>query len=215
MNHRVLAFSFLVFGLAGCATKDFVREEVAAVNKRLEGVQAEMGGRVNDASGRIGTLDTRLASLDGRLKTNEDATSAASRTAQEALERGTAAGKLAEGKFVFETALTDDKVHFGFGKAVLSADAKAALDTLVDSLRSENRNVFLEIQGHTDKTGPAAYNVKLGEERALLVRHYLHTKGVALHRMDAISYGSASPAADNKTRQGRAENRRVVVVVLK
>jgi outer membrane protein OmpA-like peptidoglycan-associated protein len=82
-------------------------------------------------------------------------------------------------------------------------------------IKAENKGVFFEIEGHTDSTGPEEYNVKLGEERAMAVRNYLAmTHGIALSRISVISYGSSKPVTDNKTRDNRAQNRRVVVRVV-
>ena len=84
----------------------------------------------------------------------------------------------------------------------------------VSKLKSENKNVYVEIQGHTDSTGGPAINQRLGEERADAVRLFMNRQGVALNRMSTISYGDESPVAPNTTKQGRAQNRRVVVIVL-
>jgi outer membrane protein OmpA-like peptidoglycan-associated protein len=219
MQRTLIATTTILVLLGGCATKDFVREEIAGVNKRLDGMQADMGGRMDRDAARMNESnarnDERFRSVDSRLATHDEGIANASKTAKEALDRAIAAGKLAEGKFVYETALTDDQIKFAFGKAALSKGAKAALDALAEKLKSENRNVYLEIQGHTDNKGLEALNLKLGQERAAMVQHYFYTKGVPLHRMNVISYGSSSPTASNKTRKGRAENRRVVIVVLK
>jgi outer membrane protein OmpA-like peptidoglycan-associated protein len=212
---RTLLATAAVFLLVGCATKDLVHEEVATVNKRVDTMQSEVSGRMDRDEARMNASEEHIKAVDGRLANHDEGIATASKTATEALDRAVAAGKLAEGKFVFETVLADSKVSFGFDKATLSADGKTALDAFVDKLKNENKNVYLEIQGHTDKKGPEAHNLKLGAERAAMVQHYLHTKGVALHRMNVISYGSASPVADNKTRKGRAENRRVVIAVLR
>jgi len=185
---------------SGCATKDYVGQQVSAedakTNEKIAGVQ----GQVEEAQMKLKDHDVKIA--------------ATSKTAQEALDRAVAAGKLAEGKFLYETVLSDDKVKFGFNKSDLSDDAKKALDTFADGLKQQNKNVYIEIQGHTDNIGGEDYNYKLGESRAEAVRRYLSLKGVALHRMSVISYGEASPVADNKTKEGRAQNRRVVLVVL-
>jgi outer membrane protein OmpA-like peptidoglycan-associated protein len=216
---RTLLATAVIFLFGGCATKDFVREEIAVVNKRVDAMHSDVSGRMDRDAARANESNTRadehLKAVDTRLASHDEGIAKTSRTAQEALDRAVAAEKLAEGKFVFETTLSDKKIAFGFDKAALSPDDKAALDALVDKLKTENKNVYLEIQGHTDNQGPEVHNLKLGEERAAMVRHYLYTKGVALHRMNVISYGSASPVSDNKTRKGRAENRRVVIVVLK
>jgi outer membrane protein OmpA-like peptidoglycan-associated protein len=175
--------------LGGCATKGFVREQVAVVDQR-----------VGTAEQRIGQHDTQLGELD--------------RTSREALERATAAGKLAEGKFLYQQVIADDGVKFELGKWVLSPEAEARLTELASRLKSENRNVYLEIQGHADASGAEDYNMRLGEERAEAARRFLARQGVALNRMATISYGEEEPAAPNDSQEGRAQNRRVVIVVL-
>jgi peptidoglycan-associated lipoprotein len=78
-----------------------------------------------------------------------------------------------------------------------------------------DKTVYLEIEGHTDNVGGELYNAQLGEKRAKAVMNYLNEKGgVPLHAMSVISYGESKPVADNKTADGRAQNRRVVVRVL-
>lgn len=156
---------------------------------------------------QVGTVQTQVAAHDTRLGELDQ-------TSREALERATAAGKLAEGKFVYAMVLSDDAVKFPVDKAALSPEAQARLTEFAERLKGENKNVYLEIQGHTDATGAPAYNEQLGEERAEAVRKYLNRQGVALNRMATISYGDEAPVAPNNTRDGRAQNRRVVVVVL-
>ena len=97
---------------------------------------------------------------------------------------------------------------------MLSDGDQTKLKALADQLKTDNKNVFLEIQGHTDATGKPDYNMMLGQERAEAVRLFLNQQGVALNRMDTISYGETAPVADNKTKAGRAQNRRVQIVVL-
>jgi peptidoglycan-associated lipoprotein len=191
----VIALGLLIAG-TGCATKKFVRGEVGQVDERVQGVETQ----VEDAQ-------TRLVDHEGRITTT-------SRTAQDALDRAVAAGKLAEGKFLYETVLSDDKVKFGFNKNELSPEAQAALAEFANELKAANKNVYIEIQGHTDGTGADKYNEELGQERADAARYFLSKQGIALHRMNSISYGETEPVADNQSREGRAQNRRVVLVVL-
>jgi outer membrane protein OmpA-like peptidoglycan-associated protein len=136
------------------------------------------------------------------------------RTSQEALERAKAAGKLAEGKFLFQEVLSDDSMKFETGKANLSPEVCERLDAFVDKLKAENKNVYIEVQGHTDATGTRETNYRLGEERAEAVRRYLNEHGVALNRISTISYGPDAPVAPNTDKAGRAQNRRVVLIVL-
>jgi outer membrane protein OmpA-like peptidoglycan-associated protein len=144
----------------------------------------------------------------------EEHTTRVEGTAGEALQRANDAHKLAEGKFLYQVVLSDDSVKFPTDEHALSPEAQQRLAELVQRLKGENRNVYLEIQGYTDSTGTPDYNEKLGEARAEAVRRYLSEQGVALNRMATISYGQDHPVAPNETREGRAQNRRVAIVVL-
>ncbi|HEX5377114.1 MAG TPA: OmpA family protein [Phenylobacterium sp.] len=155
----------------------------------------------------LAPVSARLQDHDGKLQ-NLD------RTSREALERATAAGKLAEGKFLYAVVLSDDAVKFPSDQSALSPEAQSRLSALADKLKSENKNVYIEIQGHTDDRADNAYNLRLGSDRAEAVRRYLSLQGIALNRMSTISYGEEAPVADNTTREGRAQNRRVALVVL-
>jgi outer membrane protein OmpA-like peptidoglycan-associated protein len=152
------------------------------------------------AVNQVGVVDTRVTGVEG--------------TAKDALDRATAAGKLAEGKFLYSEVLSDDSMKFPLDQATLSPEAQERLSAFVDKLKTENRNVYVEVQGHTDATGPKDHNYKLGEERAEAVRRYLHQHGVALNRINTISYGPDAPVAPNTDRDGRQANRRVVLIVL-
>ena len=192
----------LALAASGCATKKYVRQEVLATEDRTAERIDVLQSQMEDAQMDIARQDQELEELSG--------------TARDALERAIAAGKLAEGKFVFERILSGDDLRFGFDDSVLSAEAKQALDEFGGELVELNQNLFVEIQGHTDDTGPEEYNLRLGEERAEAVRRYLNrTLEIPLHRMSVVSYGEAAPIADNDTRDNRALNRRVNLVVLK
>ena len=156
-------------------------------------------------------VDRSVADLESRQSARMDQLD---KTSKDALDRAIAAGKLAEGKFMYNVVLSDDAVKFDFGKAKLSPEAEARLTQLADQLKSENKNVYLEIQGHTDSTGPEELNRELGQKRAEAVRLFLNKQGVALNRMATISYGEDAPVAPNSDKAGRAQNRRVVIVVL-
>ena len=155
----------------------------------------------------VAVVDARVDQTDAHLAQVEG-------TAGQALQRATAAHQLAEGKFLYEVVLSDDSVKFPVDGDALSPEAEARLAEFAQRLRAENRNVYLEIQGHTDGTGSTAGNERLGEQRAEAVRRFLSQHGVALNRMATISYGEASPIAPNDTREGRSQNRRVAIVVL-
>jgi peptidoglycan-associated lipoprotein len=175
--------------LSACATEDYVNKQVAPVQ-----------GQVTDLQGRVQGHDAHLSQLD--------------QSSREALERATAAGKLAEGKFDYAMVLSDDATKFPVNGSTLSGEAMQRLTEFAGKLKTDNKNVYLEIQGNTDSTGSAAHNIQLGQDRAEAVRRALNEQGVALNRMSTISYGQDRPVASNKTRDGRAQNRRVVIVVL-
>ncbi len=115
---------------------------------------------------------------------------------------------------MYSMVLSDDSVKFPVDTATLSPEAEQRLTEFAEKLKGENKNVYLEIQGHTDNVGDPAYNDNLGEKRAEAVRKFLSLRGIALNRMSTISYGEEAPAVANDTRDSRAQNRRVVVMVL-
>ena len=198
MKLCVVALSLAALvGTTGCATKKYVKQETGAVNTRVDDVQ----GQVEQAQTRLNQHDQQIGDV--------------SKTAQDALRRAQEAGKLAEGKFLYETVLTDDKVKFGFDTADLSPEGQAAIDEFAEQLKSQNKNVYIEIQGHTDSVGSEKYNEELGLLRAEAVRRYLSQQHqFPLHRINVISYGETAGVADNNTREGRSQNRRVALVVL-
>jgi outer membrane protein OmpA-like peptidoglycan-associated protein len=92
---------------------------------------------------------------------------------------------------------------------------KSRLDELVAKLKADPRGNFLEIEGHTDSIGDKAVNERIGEQRAEAVKRYLHEQyQIPLHKINVISYGMEKPVAPNTTKEGRAQNRRVVIRVL-
>jgi peptidoglycan-associated lipoprotein len=200
----VLALAATVAGTTGCATKKYVKTETGAVNTRVDEVQ----GQVEQTQTRLNTHETKLGQHDQQI-------SDLSKTAQEALDRAQQAGQLAQGKFLYETVLTDEKVKFGFDTADLSPEAQAAVDEFAGKIKEQNQNVYIEIQGHTDNVGSVKYNEELGLLRAESVRRYLNQKhNFPLHRINVISYGETVPVSDNNSRTGRSQNRRVALVVL-
>jgi outer membrane protein OmpA-like peptidoglycan-associated protein len=138
-----------------------------------------------------------------------------SQSAQEALKRAQEAGVLAKGKVVFEQAFNEDRVKFKTDSYELDNSSKSALNEFAGRVKAINEQYFIEIQGHTDDTGSPRYNDDLGQRRADAVRRYLsREQQLPLNRMSTISYGDTLPVEPNKTRAGRAANRRVVLVVL-
>ena len=111
-----------------------------------------------------------------------------------------------------EVVLTVDDVNFAFDSDELDAASRRALDRVVDTVKS-HAGVDLGLVGHTDSTGPASYNQRLSERRAQAVLDYLVSQGVERSALTASGAGEAQPVAANDTAEGRAQNRRVELVV--
>jgi peptidoglycan-associated lipoprotein len=207
-----------------CATKKFVRTEVGQVNdkvgtlgKSLEETQE----RVRTAEGRITEVDSKAAQADGKAVAAQSAAGQAQQAANAAGEAATAVDRRAGAieassrKLLFEVVLSEDQGKFKFAKTELPEEAKSAIDKMVDGLKDQKSAVWIEVEGHTDNVGDAKYNELLGLNRAEAVKRYLHEQHqLPLHKINVISYGEDKPAAPNKTRDGRAQNRRVVIKVL-
>lgn len=213
MNKNKITFFlgalFLIGLLActGCASKKYVSGEVAGLDQKVE----DMEGTVEENQKRIKEHDERLSTL-GSLITEQK--SDLSKHRSELDSKINEVKKYAQGKLVFQETLRNDEAKFEFDSYELSAEAKAKLDKLVEKLIALDRGLYLEIQGHTDSTGPDEWNLILGKKRAEAVMEYFHKQyRIPLHRMQVISYASAEPIADNSTREGRAQNRRVVILV--
>jgi len=112
-----------------------------------------------------------------------------------------------------EAVISLEGVHFGFNEATLTPEAMAILDKAAGLLDKQEK-VVVEVAGHTDSVGSAEYNQKLSERRAIAVKDYLESKGIKATRLTAMGYGEAQPVASNDTDAGRAQNRRVELIVL-
>ena len=102
---------------------------------------------------------------------------------------------------------------FDFDKAVLKPEGKAKLDDLVSKVKDINLEVIIAV-GHADSIGTDAYNQKLSVRRAEAVKAYLVSKGIEKNRVYTEGKGKKQPVADNKTKEGRAKNRRVEIEVV-
>ncbi len=220
MKKFVMAVPVLAIALSGttaCATKKFVRTNVGEVNDKVDTLSRtveETQERTRANEGRITEVDQKAAAADQRAAQAGTRADAAY-TAAEAVNTRADAIEKASRRLVYEVVLSEDKGNFKFGKAVMPDEAKAELDTLVQQLKAEPKGAYIEIEGHTDSAGTPDTNYKLGMERAENVKRYLYEQHqVPLHRINVISYGEDKPIAPNKTRDGRAQNRRVVIKVL-
>ena len=210
-----------VGGSTACATKKYVRTSVGEVNQKVDSqgrAIEETQERTRKNEGRISEVDTKAAAAAQAAQAANDAAAAAHSAAN-------AVGTEANGKFdaidkankrlVFEVVLSEDQGNFKFGKTVLPDEAKAKIDEMVAQMKQDPKNIYLEIEGHTDNVGDKVTNEKIGLARAEAVQRYLYEQyQIPLHKMNVISYGEDKPVAPNKTRDGRAQNRRVVIKVL-
>ena len=213
-----------VGGTTACATKKFVRTSVGEVNEKVDSqgrTIEETQERVRKAEGRITEVDQRANAAAQSAQQANDAAASANSNATNAARVGEAANAKFDTmdrnnkRLVYEVVLSEDQGNFKFGKTALPDDAKQKIDEMVAQLKQDPKNIFLEIEGHTDNVGDKMYNEKLGMERADAVKRYLYEQHqIPLHKMNVISYGEDKPAGDNKTKEGRAQNRRVVIRVL-
>lgn len=199
-----------VGGSSACATKTFVRGSVADVDQKVEALSdslEETQERTRRNERRIGEVDQR-AEAAGR-------SAAAAREAARAADAKAEAVDRAARRLIYEVVISTDQGNFAFGQTALPEEARTELDQLVEQLKADPQGAWIEIEGHTDSIGPRHVNQRVGLERAEAVKRYLYeAHQVPLHRMNVISYGPERPIAPNTTREGRAQNRRVVIKVL-
>jgi peptidoglycan-associated lipoprotein len=218
-------------GSTACATKKFVRTSVGEVNDKVD----SLGRSVEDTQERTRRNEGRIAEVDQAAKNADqkavNADQKAQNAAQAAQQANAAAAEARSAatavdskvvtmdqtnrRLVYEVVLNEDQGNFKFGKTTLPDEAKQRIDEMVQQLKQDPKNVYIEIEGHTDNIGPKLINDKIGLERAEAVQRYLYEQyQIPLHKMNIISYGGNKPLAPNKTKAGRAQNRRVVIKVL-
>jgi peptidoglycan-associated lipoprotein len=210
-----------VGGSTACATKKYVRTSVGEVNQKVDSqgrAIEETQERTRRNEGRISEVDTKAAAAAQAAQAANDAAAAAHSAANavgtEANSKFDAIDKASK-RLVYEVVLSEDQGNFKFGKTVLPDEAKAKIDEMVAQMKQDPKNIYLEIEGHTDNVGDKVTNEKIGLARAEAVQRYLYEQyQIPLHKMNVISYGKDKPVAPNKTKAGRAQNRRVVIKVL-
>jgi outer membrane protein OmpA-like peptidoglycan-associated protein len=227
MRKALLVLSLLAFGAAGstaCATKGFVRNQVNQVSGKVDSLsqsleQTQERTRQNEA--RIAEVDTKADNAATSATRAQESATAADGKATQAGETARMAGEKVEAvstamnRVVMTVVLSEDKGGFKFNAIDLPEDAKASIDQAIRQQLDNPKGAFFEIEGHTDSTGPESINERIGMERAETVKRYLYeTHQIPLHRINTISYGESKPVGDNKTRDGRAQNRRIVIRIL-
>jgi len=213
-----------VGGSTACATKKFVRTSVGQVNDKVDSLGRsveETQERTRQNEGKIAEVDQKAAAADqkavaaqGSADRANTAAQQAANTANTAVQRTDALEKASK-RLVYEVVLSEDQGNFKFGKKDLPDEAKAKLDEMIQQIKADPKGAYFEIAGYTDSIGSKEYNEKLGLERAEAVMRYLYEQHqIPLFKMNVISYGEDNPVAENNTKTGRAQNRRVVIRVL-
>ena len=213
----VPAVALVLGSTTACATKKFVRTEVGAVNDKVGTLTQQLEQneqRTKENETKIAAVDQRATQIDQKA-TAAGAAAADAKSAAAAVDAKADAMDKASRKLVYEVVLSEADGGFKFGKANLPDEARAQLDKMIADIQANPKAVFFEVEGHTDSVGDAKANERLGMERAEQVKRYLYeTHKVPLHKINVISYGEEKPVAPNKTKDGRAQNRRVVIKVL-
>jgi outer membrane protein OmpA-like peptidoglycan-associated protein len=218
----VLAFAF--GGSTACATKGFVKNEVSQVSSKVDTLSQSL----EETQERTKKNEAKIAEVDTKAGAAQGAADHAQTSANEADAKAAAAGdaaKMAADKadtvdknskrLLYTVVLSEDEGGFKFNKSELPDDAKAKIDTLVNQIKADPKGAYFEIEGHTDNVGDKGVNERIGLERAQAVAKYLYEQHqIPLHRINVISYGEDKPVAPNTTKEGRAQNRRIVIKVL-
>jgi peptidoglycan-associated lipoprotein len=224
MRKSLFAASLVALTVAiapACASKKFVRTEVGNVNQKVD----TLGTSLEETQERTRQNETRIGAVDQKAEAAGKSASEARSAAEAARARADEVGKevnsrvddvvASSRRLVYEVTLSEDQGNFKFGKTELPDEAKARLDEMVGQLKADPKGVFIEIEGHTDNVGTKTLNERLGLERAETVKRYLYEQHqIPLHKMNVITYGEDKPVAPNNSREGRAQNRRVVIKVL-
>ena len=220
MRKSLFAASILALSVAvapACATKKFVRGQVGEVNTKvdtLSGSLEETQERTRKNEERIGTVDQKAEAAGKSASDARSAADAAAAAAKEVNSRVEAVDKYNR-RLVYEVTLSEDQGNFKFGRTELPDQAKARIDEVINQLKADPKGVFIEVEGHTDNVGSKEINERIGLDRAEAVKRYIYeSHQVPLHKINVISYGEDKPVSPNKTRDGRAQNRRVVIRVL-
>ena len=217
--------------LSGCATRKYVRLQTQALEPSIQEAQngiKENAERIDAVDRRAQASGTAAAAADTKATQAQTAAQAAQTAAQAADRKADTANsgvQTANNRIstlesrianIGDNYTESDKqvVNFKFNSSVLDSQAKSTLDRIVSTIGNGN-GFMIELQGYTDSKGSEQYNLGLSQRRADSVQRYLMTKKVPLFRISIVGLGKDDPVADNKSEQGRAQNRRVEVRVLK
>jgi outer membrane protein OmpA-like peptidoglycan-associated protein len=216
-----IAISALALGGSACATKKMVKQQVGDVNNKVDTLSKsveETQERTKGNEAKIGDVDQRAQAASQKAQGRADDAYASADKANAAADKVNSredALETASKRLVYEVVLSEDQGGFKFGQSKIPAATQQKIDDLVAQLKANPNGAYIEIEGHTDSVGSKDTNYKIGLDRAEAVKRYLYeTHQIPLHKINVISYGEDKPIAPNKTKAGRAQNRRVVIKVL-
>jgi outer membrane protein OmpA-like peptidoglycan-associated protein len=205
---------------AGCATKGFVREEIQKSETKSTAELGRVETGLTQEKERVSAIGVQVTETRGIA---EDGVRRADRATGMATEASTRAGDAAARADATDqrlsrlwknrharTPVDSVVVRFRTNRADLDDRAQTALLDVVRQLQ-ESPTLVVDLEGYTDSTGDPTYNVQLSQKRVESVRRFLAEKGIEIHRLSSIGLGESKPIADNKTRTGRDQNRRVAI----
>jgi OmpA-OmpF porin, OOP family len=208
-------------GVTGCATKKYVKQQIDPLTGKvaeIESITKKNTEDIRDVDSRaqagIQTATAKAETADAKaVVANQKAEAAQSATDQVAKNVKEVESKIGN---VDTYKLADSiEVTFKSGHFELDEESRGKLDALAAKVKDQ-KGYLLEIQGYTDDRGSESFNLQLSEKRAEVVKRYLATQhDIPLFRISMIGIGEAKPADDNKTKEGRAHNRRVEVRLLR
>jgi len=218
-----VTFGFLFLSV-GCATKNFVRNDVRSNIQPLEAKLDDTNKKVADDSERITDLDRKTERSISQAQSSADAANQQATKAQQSADdaRGLAQKGISEADAAKQEVENADNfqsvkkatILFGIGKSKLTPEDTEALDEVAQTV-SGMKHYVIEVQGFTDSVGQKQYNLQLSRKRAdAVVRYLTLEKQIPLVRVYTAGYGEEGAAAPNNTRDGRKQNRRVDVSIL-
>jgi len=239
-NRRFAVLGLIVVAgivvLPGCATRKYVRTQVGTLQPAIQDAQ----NATKENAERIDAVDRRaqqgITTAQGAAQAADQKATQAGQAAQTAQQSAQTADRKADTASqgvqqannrinTVETRLNSindnytagetQAIVFRLNSTTLSDQAKSTLDRIAGDVSSQRTGYMIELQGFTDNTGSEGYNINLSQRRAENVLRYLVSKNVPLYRISIVGLGEANPVADNKTRTGRDQNRRVEVRILK
>lgn len=215
----------LIIGTTGClATRKYVRNEEAPIQSNIKAVDQKVDTKTNELDQRISDVDrhaeqgyseatAKAQTADQHAAKADQDAQGAQQTADKGVNMAAQAEKDIDNIDNYHAVKTES-VLFGFNRANLTPDDQQQLDNLAQTWGSM-KHYAIEVEGFTDSTGPKQYNLELSQRRAdSVVRYLTENEHVPLFKIHVLGLGVDEPAADNHTRDGRKQNRRVEIRVM-